>query len=48
MIGSMSGVLKSAIAKRVQGAKPSVFQSTLAALAAGVAAAALTYRLMRS
>ena len=44
----MSGVLKSAIAKRVQGGKPSVVQSTLAALAAGVAAAALTYRLMRS
>jgi hypothetical protein len=44
----MSGVLKSAFAKRVRGDRPSVLQSTLAALAAGVAAAALTYRLMRS
>ena len=44
----MSGVLKSAIAKRVSGDKPSVFQATLAAAVAGVAAAALTYRLMRS
>jgi hypothetical protein len=44
----MAGVLKSAIAKRVEGNKPSVLHATLAALAAGAAAAALTYRLMRS
>jgi hypothetical protein len=44
----MSGVLKSAIARRVQGDKPSVLQATLAAVVAGVAAAAITYRLMRS
>jgi hypothetical protein len=44
----MSGVLKNAISKRVQGDKPSVFAATLAALVAGAAAAALTYRLMRS
>lgn len=44
----MSGVLKSAISKRAHGDKPSVFRSTLAAAVAGVAAAALTYRLMRS
>ena len=44
----MSGVLKSAISKRVQGEKPSVLQATLVAPVAGVAAAALTYRLMRS
>jgi hypothetical protein len=44
----MSAVLKNAISKRVQGDKPSVLQATLASLAAGVAAAALTYRLMRS
>jgi hypothetical protein len=44
----MSGAFKSAIAKRVQGDRPSVFQSTLAAVVAGAAAAALTYRLMRS
>jgi hypothetical protein len=44
----MSGVLKSAIGKRLEGDRPSAFQATLAALAAGVAAAGLTYRLMRS
>jgi hypothetical protein len=44
----MSGVLKSTIAKRVQGEKPSALQATFAALAAGVAAAVITYRLMRS
>lgn len=44
----MSGVLKSAIGKRMEGNKPSVFQATLAALAAGAAAAAVTYKLMRT
>jgi hypothetical protein len=44
----MAGVLKSALAERIQGGKPSVPQATLAALAAGAAAAVLTYRLMRS
>jgi hypothetical protein len=44
----MAGVLKSAISKRVQGDKPSVLLAMLAALAAGIAAAVLTYRLMRS
>jgi hypothetical protein len=44
----MSGALKSAIAKRVSGSRPSVLQATLAALAAGVAAAVVTYRVMRS
>jgi hypothetical protein len=44
----MSGALKSAIAKRVQGDKPSGFQATLAAAVAGVAAAVITYKLMRS
>jgi uncharacterized membrane protein len=44
----MSGVLKSAISKRVQGDKPSVLQAMLVALVAGIAAAVLTYRLMRS
>jgi hypothetical protein len=44
----MSGVLKSAAAKRLRGDKPSVLQSTLAAVAAGVAAAVVTYRLMRT
>jgi hypothetical protein len=44
----MSGVLKKAIAERARGNRPSVLQATLAATVAGVAAAALTYRLMRS
>jgi hypothetical protein len=45
----MSGALKSAVAKRLQGGdKPSVFQATLAAMAAGAAAAVVTYRLVRS
>jgi hypothetical protein len=44
----MSGVLKSAMAERVRGGKPSVPQATLAALAAGAVAAVFTYRLMRS
>jgi hypothetical protein len=44
----MSAALKTAISKRVQGDKPSVLHATLASLAAGVAAAVLTYRLMRS
>jgi hypothetical protein len=43
----MSGVLKRAVLKRVQGGKPSAFQAALAALAAGVGAAVITYRLMR-
>jgi hypothetical protein len=44
----MSGVFKSAIAKRVQGDRPSVLQAALAATAAGAATAAVAYRLMRS
>ena len=44
----MSGVLKSAISKRLQGDKPSVLQAMLVALVAGIAAAVLTYRLLRS
>jgi hypothetical protein len=43
----VSGALKSGIAKRVQGDRPGVVQASLAALAAGAAAAAVTYRLMR-
>jgi hypothetical protein len=44
----MSGVLKGALAKRISGDKPSPLQAAAAALVAGAAAAALTYRLMRS
>jgi hypothetical protein len=44
----VSGVLKSAISKRVGGDKPSVLHAALAALAAGAAVAVLTYKVMRS
>jgi hypothetical protein len=44
----MAGVLKSAIAKRVGGDRPSPFHAGLAATVAGAAAAVLTYRVMRS
>jgi len=44
----MSGVLKSAVGKRVGGDKPSPFHAAFAALAAGAAAAVVTYRLIRS
>jgi hypothetical protein len=44
----VSGVLKSAISKRVGGDKPSVPHAMLAAFVAGIAAAALTYKVMRS
>jgi hypothetical protein len=44
----MSGVLKSAISKRLQGDKPSVLQAMLVALVAGIVVAVLTYRLLRS
>jgi len=44
----MSGALKSALAKRAEGQKPSTLQAASASLAAGAAVAVLTYRLMRS
>jgi len=44
----LSGTLKSAIVKRVQGDKPSPLQAAAAALVAAAAAAVITYRLMRS
>ena len=44
----MSGVLKSALAKRAQGQKPSALHAISASLAAGMTVAVLTYRLMRS
>jgi len=44
----VSGVLKSALAKRISGDKPSPVKAALAAVVAGAAAAALTYRVMRS
>jgi hypothetical protein len=44
----VAGAVKNAFAKRMQGDRPSVLQSSLAAVVAGAAAAVLTYRLMRS
>jgi hypothetical protein len=44
----VSGVLKSAIGKRLSGDKPSPVHAGLAAAVAGTLAAALTYRLVRS
>jgi hypothetical protein len=44
----MAGVLKSALAKRVEGQKPSPLHAIGASVAAGAAVAVLTYRLMRS
>jgi hypothetical protein len=44
----VAGAVKGAFAKRLQGERPSVLQAALAATVAGVAAAVLTYRLMRS
>ena len=44
----MSGVLRGAVTKRVSGDDPSPVQAALAAVVAGAAAAALTYKLLRS
>ena len=44
----MSGLVKSAIETRVGGGKPSPARAVLAAAVAGAAAAALTYKALRS
>jgi hypothetical protein len=44
----MAGVLKSAIAKRTSGDRPSALQAMLAAGAAGIVVAVLVYRVLRS
>jgi hypothetical protein len=44
----MSGVLKSTLIQRVKGERPSPLRASIAAVAAGFAAAVLTYRLVRS
>jgi hypothetical protein len=44
----MAGVLKSTLVKRVSGDKPSPLKAALVATIAGVAAAALTYRVLRT
>jgi hypothetical protein len=43
----MSGILKSAVADRVRGKQPSRLRAAAAAVAAGVAAAAITYGVLR-
>jgi hypothetical protein len=44
----VSGVLRSALTKRIAGDNPSPLQAALAATVAGAAAAVLTYRFVRS
>jgi 1,4-dihydroxy-2-naphthoate octaprenyltransferase len=44
----MGGLLKSTLAKRLQGERPSPLRASVAAVVAGVAAAVLTYRVVRS
>jgi hypothetical protein len=43
----MTGVVKSAISKRLHGGRPSALQAVLAATLVGLAVAVITYRLMR-
>jgi hypothetical protein len=43
----MAGLLKRVAAERVSGQRPSVLRAVVASGAAGAAAAALTYRLLR-
>ena len=45
---SVSGILKGAVAKRMAGDKPSAVQAFVASVIAGVAVAAITYRVMRN
>jgi hypothetical protein len=44
----MTGVVKGALEKRMAGDRPSPVYAALAAVAAGVATAVLTYRVIRS
>jgi stage V sporulation protein SpoVS len=44
----MSGVLENALAKRVRGERSSPIQAIGAAVVAGVAVGAITYRIIRS
>jgi hypothetical protein len=44
----VSQVLKDAVAKRVSGDNPSPVHAALAAVAAGAAAAVVTYKVLRS
>ena len=44
----MAGVLKSAVAKRLAGDRPSPVHAAVASAIAGVAVAVITYRVMRN
>ena len=44
----MAKLLKNAVAKRMAGDRPSPVHAGLAAIVAGVAVAAITYRVMRN
>jgi hypothetical protein len=44
----MAGILKGALGKRMSGDKPSPLHAALAAVVAGAAAAAVTYRVLRA
>jgi hypothetical protein len=44
----VTGVVKDAVSQRLGGDRPSPLKASLAAIAAGAAAALLTYRVLRS
>jgi len=44
----MAGFVKNTVAKRLEGDRPSIVRALLAAVAVGVGAAVLTYKLMRT
>jgi hypothetical protein len=46
--GEMSNVLMNAVTKKLGGDRPSVLQAALAAAVPGVAAAVVTYRVLRA
>jgi hypothetical protein len=46
-VGAMSGFIKNVIADRVGGKRPSPVRAVAAAAAAGVAAAGITYKVLR-
>ena len=46
--GEMPNVLMNAVQKKLGGGRPSVVQAALAAVVAGVAAAVITYRVLRA
>jgi hypothetical protein len=44
----MTGFIKNTVAKRLEGDRPSVVRAVAVAIPAGVAAAVVTYKLMRT